>query len=169
MIGVLSDVTSPIHCCSAEARDDVENFAFVGGIRNRTKGKHEGTGGHEVWKFGDTSREFRRWFDSRFTELFLGTEGRVRGVGIGFEFVDATEGIPKSGSEIVVLGEGRFADTGGRFRVIIERGRRRRTMGCGSGGPLRWHCCLLMLIVRDVNKQRRERLGVGNDKIALKM
>ena len=108
----------------------------------------EGTGGHEVWKFGDTSGEFRRWLDSRFTELFLGTEGRVRGVGIGFEFVDATEGFPKSGSEIVVLGEGRFADTGGRFGMIIEWGRRRRIMGCGSGDPLRWHCCLLLLIDR---------------------
>ena len=93
----------------------------------------------------------------------------VRGVSIGFEFVDATEGIPKSGSEIVVLDKGRFADTGGRFGMIIEWDRRRRTMGCGSGGPLRWHCCLLMLIVRNVNKQRRERLGVGNNKIALKM
>ena len=48
MIGVLSDVASPIHCCSMETRYDVENFAFVGGIRVGTKGKHEGTGGHEV-------------------------------------------------------------------------------------------------------------------------
>ena len=93
----------------------------------------------------------------------------MRGVGIGFKLRDATQGFPKSDSEIVVLGEGRFTDTGGRFRVIIEWSRRRRTIGCGSGDPLRWHCCLLLLIVRDVNKQRRERLGVGNDKIALKM
>ena len=39
----------------------------------------------------------------------------MRGVGIGFEFLDATEGFPVSGSEIVVLGEDRFADTGGGF------------------------------------------------------
>ena len=120
MIGVLSDVTSPIHCCSAEARDDVENFAFVGEIRSQTEGKHEGAGCHEVWEFRDTSREFRGRLDSRLTELFLGTEGCLRGVGIDFEFIDTTEGFPKSGSEIVVLGKGRFADTGGRFRIIIE-------------------------------------------------
>ena len=72
----------------------------------------------------------------------------MRGVGIGFELLDVTEGFSKSDSEIVVLGEGRFADTGGRFRVIIEWSRRRRIMGCGSRGLLRWYCCLLMLIDR---------------------
>ena len=70
----------------------------------------------------------------------------MRGVGIGFELLDTIEGFPKSGSEIVVLGEGRFANTWGSFGMIIEWDRRRRTMGCGSGDPLRWHCCLLLLI-----------------------
>ena len=48
---VLSDVMSPTHCCSMKVRDDIENFAFIAGIHVRTESKHEGTGGHEVWKF----------------------------------------------------------------------------------------------------------------------
>ena len=104
--------------------------------------------------FGDATRFLllrdRTFGSGSFLTTGMRSSGNVgvRGVGIGFELLDATEGIPKSGSEIVVLGEGRFADTGGRFGMIIEWGRRRRTMGYGSGDPLRWHCLLLLLIDR---------------------
>ena len=55
-------------------------------------------------------------------ELFLGTKGCLQ-VSIGFKLIDAMKGFPINDSEIVVLGNGRFADTGRRFRMIIEWGR----------------------------------------------
>ena len=59
IIRVLSDVMNPTHCFFMEARDNIENFVFVTEIRSQTEGKYESTGDHEIWKFGDTFREFK--------------------------------------------------------------------------------------------------------------
>ena len=80
-------------------------------------------------------------------ELFR-TKECMQKVSIGFELLDMMNGFPMSDGEIVVLGNDRFTDAGGRFRVIIEWSRLGRTIGCGSGGLLKWHCLLLMLIDR---------------------
>ena len=86
MIKVFSDVISPTYCCSMEARDNIKNFAFIAEIYNRIKGKHMGTGCHEVWKFGDVFKEFKGWLDYRF----LRTKGCLR-VDINFELIDVTK------------------------------------------------------------------------------
>ena len=154
MSRVFGDGMGPAHGYSTEAGDDVEHFAFVTGIRIRTKSKHEGTGGHKVGEFRDFSRKFGRRFDSGIAGLFLGTKGGVRGVGIGFEFLDAAQCFPVGGDEIVVFGDGGFADTGRWFRVIIggsrviRSGRRSRAVGYGSRVPLGRHSEWLLIAER---------------------